>query len=88
VGDEGAEPGTGPALAERGRLVLRHAGTGPTPRVGDEDLRGVGTPKSAFLDGAGDPAGAATDVRPDPHTMYNVIVSPYETVTPTPGFWL
>ena len=51
-----------------GRLLVGHARTRPAARVGDEDLRGVGPAETAFLDGAGDPAGAASDVRPDPHT--------------------
>ena len=86
--DERSQSGGGPALAEGCRLVVGHARAGPATRVGDEDLRGVGATEAAFLDGARGPAGATPDVRPDPHTMYNVIVSPYVTVTPTPGFWL
>ena len=88
MGDERSESGSGPALAEGFGLLVGHPRTGPAARVGDEDLRGVGSTEAAFLDGACDPAGATSDVRPDPHTMYNVIVSPYVTVTPTPGFWL
>ena len=86
--DERSQARSGPALAERCGLLVGHARAGPAARVGDEDLRGVGSTEAAFLDGARDPAGATSDVRPDPHTMYNVIVSPYVTVTPTPGFWL
>ncbi len=44
-------------------------------------------PETAFLDGAGDPAGTASDVRPDPHTRYRVIGSPYVSVAPTGTLW-
>ena len=88
MGDERSEPGGSPAFTEGGGLLIGHARAGPATWVGDEDLRGIGSAEKAFLDGSRHPAGAASDVRPDPHTMYSVIVSPYVTVTPTPGFWL
>ena len=80
VRDERSQTRCRPVLAERGGLLVGHAWSGPAAGIRDEDLRGVGSPETAFLDGAGDPAGATADVRPDPHTMKSWIVSPYSTV--------
>ena len=85
VRDERSETRCGPVLAERRGLLVRHAWSGPAAGIRDEDLRGVGPPEAAFLDGAGDPAGATADVRPDPHTMKSWIVSPYSTVRADAG---
>ena len=88
MGNERTEAGPFPAPAEGGGVLVGHPRPGPASRVGDEDLCRVGPAETAFLDGAGDPAGTASDVRPDPHTRYRLIVSPYVTVAPIPGLWL